>query len=150
MLNVAVIMGRLTDTPELRQTQNGIHVTSFTVAVNRNFVKQGEERGTDFIDVVAWRSTAEFITKYFRKGSMIVVRGSIQVRSYTDSQEIKRKAFEIVADEVFFGESKNTSGAPMADTTFAPPTDLPAPTPSFEGATAQDFEIIGDDSDLPF
>ena len=106
MLNTAILMGRLVADPELRHTPNDIAVTSFTLAVDRSFSKSGTERQTDFIDIVAWRSTAEFVCKYFHKGQLVAVQGSIQTRSYTDSQGIKRKAFEIVADNVHFAESK--------------------------------------------
>lgn len=106
MLNVVALLGRLTADPELRRTPSGVSVTTFTVAVNRSYVKQGGERQTDFIDVVAWRNTAEFISKYFRKGQMIAVQGSIQTRSYEDKQGNKRKAVEIVAKEASFCGSK--------------------------------------------
>ena len=111
MLNVAAIMGRLTADPELRHTQNDIAVTSFTVAVDRSYARAGTERQTDFIDVVAWRQTAEFVCKYFQKGSMIAVTGSIQTRNYEDRQGNKRKAFEIVASDVSFTGSKRESGS---------------------------------------
>lgn len=114
MLNVSIIMGRLTANPELRQTQSGNSVTSFTVAVERSFVKQGEKRQTDFIDVVAWGKTAEFVALYFQKGSMIAVQGTLQVRSYTDKNDNKRKAVEIIANEVSFCGSKESQGAPKA------------------------------------
>ena len=109
MLNTAVLMGRLTADPELRHTPNNLAVTSFTLAVDRSYVKSGAERQTDFIDVVAWRSTAEFVCRYFHKGQLVAVQGSIQTRSYTDREGIKRKAFEIVADNVHFAESKRDS-----------------------------------------
>ena len=111
MLNVAVVMGRLVADPELRHTPSDVAVTSFTLAVDRSYVKSGAERQTDFIDIVAWRGTAEFVCKYFRKGQMMAVHGSIQTRSYTDRDGNKRKAFEIVADDVNFADSKrNTDG----------------------------------------
>lgn len=109
MLNCAVIMGRLTATPELRTTQSGISVTSFTVAVDRSYVRPNEERQTDFINVVCWRQTAEFVTKYFKKGSMIAVQGEIQTRNYEDKDGAKRTAVEIVADKVSFCGSKQDS-----------------------------------------
>ena len=151
MLNVAIIMGRLTADPELKQTSNsGVNVTSFSVAVNRDFVKQGEERQADFINVVAWRHTAEFITKYFKKGSSIVVRGSIQTRKYTDSQGNPRVAFEIVADSVYFGESKGAASNNSGDV-FGAPTEYPAVSPAFSSGAKDDFEAVDDDdSDLPF
>lgn len=106
MLNCAIIMGRLTAAPELKTTPSGVSVTSFRVAVDRNFVRQGEERQTDFIDVVAWRQTSEFVCRYFRKGSMIAVHGSIQSRNYEDRNGNKRTAIEIVADNVSFCGNK--------------------------------------------
>jgi len=98
MINTAVIIGRLTGDPELKHTQNDISVTSFTVAVDRPYVKSGEERQADFIDVVAWRGTAEFICKYFQKGQLIALQGSIQTRTYTDKDNNKRKAVELVVE----------------------------------------------------
>ena len=103
-------MGRLVADPELRTTPNGISVTSFCVAVDRSFVKAGEERKADFINVVAWRQTADFVTRYFHKGSMIAVQGSIQTRSYEDKNGNKRTAVEIVADNVSFCGSKSEQG----------------------------------------
>lgn len=148
MLNCAIIMGRLTADPELRTTNTGISVTSFTVAVDRSFVKAGEERQADFINVVAWRNTADFVTRYFHKGSMIAIQGSIQTRNYEDKQGNKRTAFEIVADNVSFCGSKNESstGAPMPSAVSAPN----APAPSFSTADSGDFEMIDGDDDLPF
>ena len=131
MLNTVALMGRLTTTPELRTTPNGAAVTSFTLDVNRAYVKQGAERETDFIDIVAWRNTAEFICKYFHKGQMMALEGSIQTRSYTDKEGNKRKAFEVLADNVFFTESK---GGKVDE-----PTDA-----------ADRFEAIEDGEDLPF
>ena len=107
MLNIAAIMGRLTADPELRHTPNNVPVTSFSVAVARSFVRQGQERETDFINVVAWRSTAEFVCRYFKKGNMIAVNGSIQTRKYPDRDGNNRTAFEIVADNVHFCENKS-------------------------------------------
>ena len=115
MLNIAVIMGRLTADPELRTTPNGVSVTSFSVAVNRNYQKAGAEQQTDFINCVAWRQTAEFISKYFYKGSMIAINGSIQQRSYTDKDGNKRTAFEIVVDNANFCGSKNESNSNTSD-----------------------------------
>ncbi len=111
MLNNAVIMGRLVADPELRTTENGISVTSFTVAVDRRFNKQGEERQADFIDVVAWRNTAEFICKYFSKGSMIAIQGSIQTRMFEDKDGNKRKSVEIVVDNASFCGSKSSGSS---------------------------------------
>ena len=155
MLNVAVLMGRFVADPELRHTPSGISVTSFTIAVDRSYVKAGAERQTDFIDVVAWRNNAEFVCKYFRKGQLVAVQGSIQTRTYTDKDGNKRKAFEIVADNVHFAEPKrdgNSSG------NYAPHTESPAaerPKPAAEPAAyangdTGDFEEIQTDDDLPF
>ena len=106
MLNTAIIIGRLTADPELRTTQTGLSVTSFTVAVDRNY-KSGDERQTDFINVVAWRGTADFVSRYFQKGQMIAVQGSIQTRNYEDKNGNKRTAVEIVAGNVSFcGDKK--------------------------------------------
>jgi single stranded DNA-binding protein (ssb) len=105
MLNVAVLMGRLVADPELKHTPNSISWTTFSIAVDRN-VKKGEQKTTDFIDVVAWRNTAEFICKCFSKGQLIAVSGSIQTRTYNDTEGNKRKAFEIVADDAHFADSK--------------------------------------------
>ena len=109
MLNTAIVMGRLTADPELKFTPNNIAVTSFTLAVNRSYAKSREESQTDFIDIVAWRSTAEFITKYFKKGSMIIIQGEIQTRTYQDKDGNKRKACEVVANNVNFAESKKSA-----------------------------------------
>ena len=108
MLNIAIIMGRLTRDPELRRTNSGKPVASFTVAVDRDYAPEGQEKETDFIECVAWNGTAEFIQKYFTKGSMIVVKGRMQIRGWTDKEGNKRKTAEIVADQVYFGESKKS------------------------------------------
>ena len=109
MLNHIVIMGRLTRDPELRYTQSQIPVASFSVAVDRDFGRN-EEKQTDFIDCVAWRQTGEFVSKYFQKGSMVVVSGRLQIRDWTDKDGNKRRSAEIVADNVYFGESKRRDG----------------------------------------
>jgi single-strand DNA-binding protein len=128
-------MGRLVADPELRHTSNDISVTSFTIAVDRSYVKSGSERQADFIDIVAWRGTADFACKYFRKGQLIAVQGSIQTRNYTDKDGNKRKAFEIVADNVHFAESKKDGG-----------NNNPSAPPQDNG----DFEEVPSDDDLPF
>ena len=113
MLNKIILMGRLTRDPELRKTGNGTAVTSFTLAVDRDYKPQDGERETDFIDVVAWRSTAEFVSKYFTKGRMAVVEGRLQVRDWTDKDGAKRRSTEVIADSVYFGDSKRSeSGTP--------------------------------------
>lgn len=112
MINAVVIMGRLTATPEIKRTQNGIEVTSFTVAVQRSFADANGEKQTDFINVVAWRKTAEFVCKYFQKGQMIALQGSIQTRKYEDKDGNKRTAVEIVANDISFcGEKKESNDA---------------------------------------
>ena len=148
MINTAILMGRLTADPELRKTPADVSVTRFALAVDRSYVPQGGERQTDFIDVVAWRKTAEFVSRYFRKGMLVAVQGSIQTRSYTDNQNIRRKAFEIVADNVHFAEPKRDSGAaPMAP---MPRPDSQSPAPAaFASGDPGDFQEI-DDDDLPF
>ncbi len=155
MLNMVAIMGRLTAEPELRHTPSGISVTTFTVAVNRSYVKQGAERPTDFIDVVAWRTTAEFICKYFKKGQMIAIDGSIQTRTYVDKEEKKRKAFEILANNVYFTESKSSSSSVATSSTatedryqFAPPAE--DDNLSFSAGEPDDFSVVTNDEDLPF
>ena len=132
MLNKIFIMGRLTRDPELRRTQNGTAVTSFTLAVDRDFKNADGTKDTDFIDVVAWRNTAEFVSKYFAKGRMAVVEGRLQLRDWTDKDGNKRRAAEIVADSVYFGDSKRDGG----ETAQSEP----------QGG----FSEIEDDGDLPF
>ena len=147
MVNCAVIMGRLVADPELRTTGSGISVTSFTVAVDRRFVRQGEERQADFIDIIAWRQTAEFVSKYFRKGSMIAVQGSIQTRMYEDKNGNTRKAVEIVADNASFCGSKAESGTGSFNRNDSVMNNQPAP--SYSTADEGDFKEIPED-DLPF
>ena len=175
MLNHIVIMGRLVRDPELRRTGSGIAVASFSLAVDRDFGgRDGGEKETDFIDCVAWRQTGEFVSKYFTKGRMIVVSGRLQVRSWTDKDGNKRRTAEVVADNVYFGDSKrdsdnggnayggntyggnayggnNYGGNPYGGNTYA------APAPSFGGyaapaaAPASDFAMLeDDDAQLPF
>ena len=153
MLNCAIIMGRLTADPELRTTTSGVSVTSFSVAVDRNYQKAGTERQTDFINVVAWRQTAEFISRYFRKGSMIAIQGSIQTRNYEDKTGAKRTAVEIVADNVSFCGSKAETGTANAGGFVAPASQeapMAAPAPSFSTADATDFSSVDMTDDLPF
>lgn len=143
MLNKAIIMGRLVHDPEIKTTQSGLSVCSFRIACDRDIVdKSTNQRETDFINVTAWRTTADFVGKYFSKGSMIIVEGRIQVRSYTDKDSNKRIATEIVANSVYFGDSKkkdnNSAGGPPAST----PNETP---PAQNNAVAED-----DDGDLPF
>ena len=130
MYNKTILMGRLTADPELRQTTNGVAVTSFSVAVDRPFTNKDGEREVDFLNVVAWRQTAEFICRYFTKGQPILVDGSIQTRQYTDKNGVDRKVWEVVADRVSFTESKKSS--------------------NYSTGGANDFEEIDDEGDLPF
>ena len=112
MLNEIILMGRLTRDPDLRRTQSGTAVASFTLAVDRDYKDQSGEKETDFIDVVAWRSTADFVSKYFAKGRMAVVRGRLQIRDWTDKDGSKRRSAEVVAENVYFGDSKKSDAAP--------------------------------------
>lgn len=115
MLNKIVLMGRLTRDPELRRTQSGTAVASFALAVDRDYKPQDGERETDFIDIVAWRGTAEFVSKYFTKGRMAVVEGRLQVRDWKDRDGNNRRSYEVIADNVYFGDSKRSeSGTPEA------------------------------------
>ncbi len=153
MLNVAAIMGRLTADPELKNTQSGVSVCSFTLAVDRSYAKAGTERQTDFINVVAWRSTAEFVCRYFTKGQMMAVTGSIQTRNYEDKQGNKRTAFEIVANDISFTGSKRESGGAAGSFDNAPAVQKPAfsePAPAYSSGSNEDFEEILGDDDLPF
>ena len=130
MLNHITIMGRLTKDPELRHTGTGTAVASFTLAVDRDFKDQGGNRETDFIDVVAWRNTAEFVSRYFTKGRMAIVSGRLQIRAWTDKDGNKRRTAEVVADSVYFGDRQKQSA---------------------EVAQTGDFETLEtDDADLPF
>ena len=129
MLNHITIMGRLTRDAELRRTGSGVAVASFTVAVDRDYAADGQERETDFIDCVAWRGTGEFVSRYFAKGSMIVVSGRLQVRSWTDKDGNKRRSAEVVADNVYFGEAKRSSGGASTTGDFEPLEDDDAQLP---------------------
>lgn len=144
--NKVILGGRLTADPELRQTPQGIAVTSFSIAVNRPYSKNQEQQQADFINCVAWRSTAEFITRYFKKGSSICVMGSMQNRSWTDQQGQKRYATDVVVSEVNFVDSRNESGfsaAPAAE-------GYGAPAFSSTEDEAPKFEELSSDDDLPF
>ena len=143
MLNKIFIMGRLTRDPELRRTQGGNAVTSFALAVDRDFKSADGAKETDFIDVVAWRNTAEFAAKYFAKGRMAVVEGRLQMRDWTDKDGNKRRSAEVVADNVYFGDSKR-DGATGGDYA-APVGGYAAPV-----NTTSSFSEIDDDGDLPF
>ena len=160
MLNRIIIMGRLARDPELRHTQAGVAVASFRLAVDRDFKdKATGERATDWIDVVAWRQTGEFVSRYFTKGRMAVVEGRLQMRDWTDKEGNKRTSAEVVADNVYFGDSKRDGGggsyAPSQDgypQSGGYPSPAPAPSPySAPPAEGDQFsELSGDDGDLPF
>lgn len=140
MLNSVILMGRLTRDPELRRTGGGTAVTSFSLAVDRDFKSQGGEKETDFIDIVAWRNTAEFVSKYFAKGRVAVVAGRLQIRDWTDKDGGKRRSAEVVADSVYFGDSKTTdkAGANYDQQHYDPQSN-------------GDFAEIGEeDGELPF
>ena len=145
MLNHITIMGRLVRDPELRRTGSGIAVASFTVAVDRDFgSRDGGERETDFIDCVAWRQTGEFVSKYFTKGRMIVVSGRLQIRSWTDKDGNKRRTAEVVADNVYFGDSRREGEGVPAAGSFGG-YSAPASAPASDFAMLED-----DDAQLPF
>ena len=151
MLNNVVLMGRLTADPELRHTPNGVAVTSFTLAVNRSYAKAGTERATDFIDIVAWRNTAEFVSKYFTKGLLVAVEGSIQTRTYQDKNGNNRKAFEVVANNVHFAEGKRDSTPhENFDGSNSQSQMSGDVAPSFENGSDDEFKEIPADDDLPF
>lgn len=141
MLNVSAIVGRLVAAPQLKHTPQGTSVVSFTVAVERSYCRPGEQRQADFIDCVAWRGTAEFVCKYFGKGSMIAVDGCLQTRTFQDKNGSNRKATEILASSVSFCGSK----AAPADSTPAQ-----AQPPAYTQGAADDFAVIDDNEDLPF
>lgn len=150
MLNVVCLMGRLGSDPELRYTPSQIPVTSFSIAVDRTFQPKDQEKQTDWINIVAWRGTAEFITRYFHKGSMIVVQGSLQSRNYTDKQGNKRTSYEVIADNVFFGDSKRDSGSSQTDRYDSQIPQYNEAQPAFSTAEPGDFEEIVSDEELPF
>ena len=158
MLNHITIMGRLVRDPELRRTGSGIAVASFSLAVDRDFSpKDGGERETDFIDCVAWRQTGEFVSKYFTKGRMAVVSGRLQIRSWTDKDGNKRRTAEVVADNVYFGDSKrdDQGGSSYSGNSYGNYGSAPA-APAYGGysapsAPASDFAMLSDDdAQLPF
>lgn len=138
MFNKVILMGRLTKDPEMRTTPNGISVATFSIAVDRRFTRSGEQKQTDFFNIVAWRTTAEFVSKYFRKGQLVAVCGSLQNRSWDDNEGKKRYATEVIADEVHFAESKREQGPSDSDVPFVA-GEMPGFTPNTPS-----------DDDLPF
>lgn len=143
MLNHIVLMGRLTKDPELRHTQAGKAVASFTLAVDRDFSSNDGKKETDFIEIVAWRNTAEFVSKYFTKGRMVAVSGRLQIRDWTDKEGNKRRTAEVVADNAYFADSKKdaapSGGASKLDNFSA-----------YAEANLADFTVVEDDGELPF
>lgn len=162
MLNHITIMGRLTRDPELRRTGSGIAVTSFTLAVDRDYKSGSSEKEVDFIDCVAWRQTGEFVGKYFTKGRMAVVSGKLQIRGWTDKDGNKRRTAEVIADNVYFGDSKSEAINTQASNSYqAPPYPNPGYAPPASGYNApasggystpsSDFAILDEeDAQLPF
>ena len=157
MLNRIILMGRLTRDPVLRRTQNGIPVTSFPLAVDRDLQSPGGEKETDFIDIVAWRQTAEFVSKYFTKGRMAVVEGRLQIRDWKDREGNNRRSAEVQADNVYFGDSKRDSapggydappayGVPASSFNQAPSGGYGAPVSEPSGFA----ELDSQDGELPF
>ena len=142
MLNKIFIMGRLTRDPELRRTQSGTAVTSFTLAVDRDFKNADGTKDTDFIDVVAWRNTAEFVSKYFTKGRMAVVEGRLQLRDWTDKDGNKRRNAEVLADNIYFGDSKKEGDSFGGYKAAGKAVDVEP--------EAGDFAEVEDDGDIPF
>lgn len=150
-LNKVVLCGRLTADPELKQTPSGVAVTTFNLAINRKYQPKNEDgspaqQQADFINVVAWRQTAEFITRYFRKGSSLCITGAIQTRSWTDQNNQKRYVTEVVAEEAMFVDSKNESGAAQGAGSTAQGSAVPS---AIDAVTAPSFEPLNDES-LPF
>ena len=137
MLNKIILMGRLTRDPELRRTGSGTAVASFSLAVDRDFKAQNGEKETDFVDIVAWRNTAEFVSEYFTKGRMAVVEGRLQIRDWTDKDGNKRRTAEVVADNVYFGDAKKEASGNDAPAYSAPVAD-------------QRFVEVEDNEELPF
>lgn len=140
-LNKIILMGNLTKDPELKTTPNGLSVATFSVAVGRRFAKQGDEVTTDFFNIVAWRNTAEFVAKYFRKGNSIAIVGTVQNRSYTDTQGQKRYVTEVIADECYFAGNKSESTSEQTPT---------APITSTHTTDLGELQTIPDDGELPF
>ena len=144
MLNKVVLMGRLTRDPELKYTPSNVAVVTFTIAVDRNYARSGEQRQTDFINIVAWRTTAEFVAKYFTKGQQVAISGHLQTRNYDDKDGKKVYVTEVIAEDAYFADSKREPGANNFEAGFNPSAQ-PSETPTSEG-----FMAIEEDSNLPF
>lgn len=152
MLNVVAIMGRLVADPELRTTTQGHSVCSFRIACDRSYVQQGQQRQADFIDIVAWRQQADFVSKYFQKGSMIAIDGSLQTRNYKDKNGNGRTAVEVVANNISFAGAKRQDGqsAPFYEQQTVSHVEQAKAQTSFAQGSADDFAVINDNDDLPF
>lgn len=160
MLNTIILMGRLTRDPELKTTRSGVSVTEFTIAVDRDFTRQGEEKQTDFFDVIAWRSTAEFVSRYMTKGQLIAVQGSMQSRKWQDKNGNNRISWEVQADNVYFAESKRDDyNNSHPEKELSSGSDAPREIKSREDAagipltgnsSAEGFVSISPNDDLPF
>ncbi len=144
MLNCVVLMGRLTADPELRTTASGISVARFSIAVDRAYTRAGEEKQTDFINIVAWRQTADFVSRYFHKGSMIAVQGELRMNKFTDKNGQNRTTYEVMANNVSFTGSKAESGADYA------PAPAAQQTASYQNAGSDDFQTVVEDDGFPF
>ena len=147
--NKVILIGNMTADPELKQTQGGLSVCSFSIAVNRRFKAEGQQ-DCDFINIVAWRQQAEFVTRYFKKGQSILICGQLQTRTWTDTQGQKRYATEVVADEVAFVASNQPTEAKNETPVFNPATDKKYMPSAYSGVNNQNFEEIPNDGDLPF
>lgn len=150
MLNVVAIMGRLVADPELRTTQSGMEVCSFRIACERSYARQGEQRQADFIDIVAWKHNASFVSRYFQKGSLIAIEGSLQTHQYQDKNGNKRTAVEVVANNISFAGSKSNGSGGGNDYQNTPSNtnyDAVNPAPASE---SEDFSVIDDTDDIPF
>ena len=152
MLNVVAIMGRLVADPELRTTPAGVNVCRFRIACDRSYVQQGQERQADFIDIVAWRQQADFVSKYFQKGSMIAVEGSLQTRNYRDKNGNNRTAVEVVAKNISFAGAKrqDSQSAPSYEQQTISHVQQAKAQSGFAQGSTDDFAVISDNDDLPF
>lgn len=157
MLNVVAIMGRLVADPELRTTQQGTNVCTFRIACERSYTPKGQQRQADFVDIVAWGKTAEFICKFFQKGSMIAIEGSLHTRNYQDKQGNKRTAVEVLANNISFAGAKAADKPAARDFdqqtqnhTHEAKSAQSAPQPDYTQGSMDDFAVISDTDDLPF
>ncbi len=163
MLNRVILMGRLTAEPDYRTTQSGVSLARFTLAVDRDYSGQNNERQTDFLDIVVWRQKADFVSRYFHKGQLVAVQGSIQVSSYTDREGNKRRSWDIVADQVYFAEGKRDGASQGGNYDYSrydhmtpPPAQSDAspsysePVSAYQSGNDGDFTAVDEEEDLPF